>query len=129
MRENFINRSSPRKRGPIRRGLSFWAGWPTPIATTKACGYGSLLSQGVSLRTLSTGRPRESGDPYAAASPFGRDGRHLLRPQKPVAMGPCCRRASACELYQQVVPAKAGTHTPRPLLLGGMADTYCDHKS
>ena len=41
-----FSESSRRTRGPIRRGIAFWAGRLTASTLNNTCGYGSLRSQG-----------------------------------------------------------------------------------
>ncbi len=96
-----------RKQGPIRRALSFWSRWPQPSLSLNAGGYGSLLSQGRRKRIRQTAKPS------------------LRAERSNPSRGIASQRVARMRLrHSPVVPAKAGTHTPCPLVLVAVATTF-----
>jgi hypothetical protein len=144
-----FNESSPRTRGPIRRGPSLEregryllsprtsvvmgpcfrrddelkrvvpanAGTHTPRPVVRARGQrpsftanaGGWVPAFAGMTNLSAPSRRTPG-PIRRVPSLGREGRHLPSPRTPVVIGPCFRRDDE---LKRVVPANAGTHTPR----------------
>ena len=95
--------SSPRKRGPIRRGLAFWQRWVTASAPTNDGGYGSPRSRATTnpphrapKRRFRRKAPFGSRAASASIAAAPRPGRRVRRRRATASAGRrACARASA----------------------------------